>query len=220
MWYHDKKKLEASTLNSIGGGYHWPGRVTGIINIDGRSINVEGKGARQRYYAENYSSVEAAGWHDWMWFHFDEMFGALDEMKTSKHKMMGLYVIDEKLYFTEGSFDVQHHDWAYLPGYGSFLPTRYKVTMDVDAGRLEFTCQIVGSSVWGKTEPPDAPFVMLDWDRVEGVFTYADGRKTVLSNGAGANMIRQWRPFPSVFAPNLGASMGEVGKDRFAVLGT
>ena len=38
MWYHDKKKLEAYTPHSVGGGYYWAGLVKGTLIMDGRDI--------------------------------------------------------------------------------------------------------------------------------------------------------------------------------------
>jgi hypothetical protein len=165
--------------------------------MDGREIKIKGKGARQRYYASDYSSEEVAAWHDWPWFHFDEVFGCLDDMKMTKHKVMGIYLADEKQYFSDGDFDIEHQDWAYLPQLGAFIPTRFKMTIEMEAGVLEVTADTVGTYVWATTEPPDSPFAMLDWDNLKGAFTYKDGRKRTLTNGRGGSMIRQWRPYPS-----------------------
>ena len=199
MWYHDKKKLEAYTPHSIGGGYFWPGTVEGTLTIEGREIRISGKGGRQRYYAKDYCSDEVGGWHDWTWFHFDELFGCLDEMKRSKHKVMSLHLIDENHFLPDGSFDIEHHDWAYLRELGVFIPTRYKVTVETEAGFLEMTADVVGTYCWGVTEVPDSPFAMLDFDKLDGTFTYKDGRKRTLTNGRGGTVIRQWRPYPNIY---------------------
>ena len=63
------------------------------------------------------------------------MFGCLDEMKYSNFKLMSLYLVDEKKFTQVGSFNIEHYDWAYVrPPLGTFVPTRYKVTMETDAG--------------------------------------------------------------------------------------
>ena len=209
MWYCDRPKdkkdvLRRTTPNSIGGGYFWPGPVEGTMTINGRQIKVRGKGGRQRYYALNYSSEEVGGWHDWMWVHFDEAHGCVEEMKVSKYKVMSLYLNDEKLYFPNGSFDIEHHDWAFHPLLGTLIPTRYKVTMETEAGVLQMTGDVVGSRAWAATEVPDSPFAMLDWDNVQGTFTYKDGRKRTLTNGMAGNVIRLWRPYPSPYLPGAG----------------
>ena len=199
MWYHDKKKLEAYTTHSIGGGYFWPGTVEGTLTIEGREVRIHGKGGRQRYYAKDYCSDEVGGWHDWTWFHFDEVFGCLDELKLSKYKEMSLYLVDKKQYFQAGSFNIEHHDWAYLRELGVFIPTRYKVTVETEAGFLEMAADVVGTYCWAVTEVPDSPFAMLDFDKLDGTFTYNDGRKRTLTNGRGGTVIRQWRPYPNIY---------------------
>jgi len=45
---------------------------------------------------------------------------------------------------------------------------------------------------------PDSPTTLLDWDKVDGTFTYRDGRTRTLTNGLGGTLIRQWKPYPSV----------------------
>ncbi len=134
-----------------------------------------------------------------MWFHFDEMFGSLDEMKDSKHKDISLYLIDEKQYVPAGEFNIEHHDWAFDPTSGAFIPTRYNVTIETEAGVLEMTANAVSCYVAsGIGEAPDSPTTLLDWDKVDGTFTYKDGRTKTLTNGLGGTLIRQWKPYPGV----------------------
>lgn len=208
MWYNDQPKDKANnevlrkyTPNSIGGGYFWPGPVEGTLTIDGKEIRVKGAGGRQRYYALNYSQDEVGGWHDWNWFHFDEMHGCLEEMKTTNYKVMSLYMHDKELYFPNGKFDIEHQDWALHTLLEAMVPTRYKQTIETDEGVLVITGDVIGSRVWASNKMPDCPFTMLDWENVHGVFTYNDGRKQTLTNGVAGNLIRQWRPYPSPYLP-------------------
>jgi len=203
LWYYDKKELRAPTPHSLGGGYFWPGIVEGTLTVDGRTVRIKGKGARQRYYAADYCSEEVGGWHDWTWFHFDELFGCLEEMKRTKYKVMSLYLLDGERYLPDGRFNVEHHDWAYLHQIGCFIPGRYLITMETEAGTLEITADVVGSYCWAVTDVPDAPFAILDWDNLQGSFTYKDGRKKALTNGRGGTVIRQWRPYPNIFMTGL-----------------
>jgi hypothetical protein len=71
-----------------------------------------------------------------------------------------------------------------------------------DAGELVLTGTVVGSRIWASTEPPDCPFTMLDWENVEGTFTYKHGRTQTLTNGVAGNLVRQWRPYPSPYLPD------------------
>ncbi len=211
MWYHDKKKLEVYTPHSIAYGYHWAGRIEGKLIFGDRKVEIKGAAVRERYYAVDTCPAEVGGWHDWMWFHFDEMFGCLDEMKVSKHKVVSLYLLDEKRYLPDGNFNIEHHDWAYLRPIGAFIPTRYKVTVETEAGVLEMTANVVGGLSWGVTEVPDAPTTKLYWDKIDGTFTYKDGRKRTLTNGLGGTLIRQWKSYPDIFSPELFGEAPQVG---------
>lgn len=200
-WY-GKEKPQAFTAHSVAYGYFWAGYVEGVLTVDGRDIRVKGKGARERVFQHDSSPSEVASWHEWIWFHFDEAFGTMDETKISKNKDGSLYLIDEKEYLHYRDFDIEHHDWAYHPELGAFVPTRYKVRVETEAGLLEFTGKVVGSAVWAVTGAvPDFPFALLHWESAEGTFTYKDGRKRTLTNGRAHNITRQWKPYPRTYSP-------------------
>ena len=195
-WY-GKETPQTYTPHVISYGYIWPGTVEGTLTVQGREVEIRGAGQRERYISVDACPAEVGAWHDWLWFHFDEMSGNLDEMKISKHKDMSLYLNDEKLYFPAGDFRIDHHDWAYNPPTGAFIPTRYEVTVETGAGVLEFTATAVGGYAPSAVgESPDSPTTLLDWERVDGTFTYPDGRTRRLTNGLGGTLIRQWKPYP------------------------
>jgi hypothetical protein len=198
MWYC-KERPGVFTAHSISYGYIWAGRVEGTLTIQGKEVHVKGAGQRERYIAVDACPAEVGAWHDWMWFHFDELFGSLDEMKDTKHKDVALYLVDEERYLPAGEFNVEHHDWAFDPTSAAFIPTRYKVTVETEAGVLEIAANAVSCYVAsGIGEPPDSPTTLLDWDKVDGTFTYRDGRTRTLTNGLGGTLIRQWKPYPNV----------------------
>ena len=198
MWY-GKEQPGVFTAHSISYGYIWAGRVEGTLTIQGKKVRVKGAGQRERYIAVDACPAEVGAWHDWMWFHFDEMFGSLDEMKDTKHKDVALYLVDEQHYLPAGDFTIEHHDWAFDPTSQAFIPTRYKVTIETEVGVLQMTANAVSCYVAsGIGAPPDSPTTLLDWDKVEGTFTYHDGRTRTLTNGLGGTLIRQWKPYPGV----------------------
>jgi hypothetical protein len=135
-WY-GKEKAQAFTPHSISYGYFWSGSIEGTLTIQGRKVGIKGAGVRERYYAVDTCPAEVGGWHDWLWFHFDEMSGALDEMKISQNKDISLYLTDEKEYFQTGNFEIKHFEWAYLPSSGVFIPTHYEVSIETEAGVLD-----------------------------------------------------------------------------------
>jgi hypothetical protein len=204
-WY-GKEKPSSLTQHSIAYGYNWSGRVEGMLSLDGRTIRIRGKGIRERYVAVDTSAAEIGGWEDWMWFHFDEVFGSMYEMKLGS-KDMSLYLVDDNEYCPAGSFNIEHQGWAYLPALGAFIPTRYAITMETEAGVLEMAANAVGATPWGVTgKVPDAPVVTLNFDKVEGTFSYKDGRKRTLTNGMGGTSIRLWKPYPSILLSDIVAA--------------
>ncbi|WP_105972516.1 hypothetical protein [Streptomyces geranii] len=198
MWY-GKETPQTYVPHSISYGYIWAGKVEGTLTVQGKKVEIRGAGQRERYYAVDACPAEVGAWHDWLWFHFDELSGNLDEMKLSRHKDMALYLNEEKRYVQAGDFRIDHHDWAYNPATGTFVPTRYQVTMETEAGVLQFTGSAVGSHAASSVgESPDSPTILLDWPRIEGTFTHSDGRQQTLTNGLGGTLIRQWKPYPDL----------------------
>jgi hypothetical protein len=218
-WY-GKEKPSYLTPHSIAYGYNWSGVVEGKLTIDGREINIKGAGIRERYIAVDSSAAEIGGWEDWMWFHFDEVYGSMYEMKLGNKDMSLNILYGEGIqYFSEGSFEIEHQEWAYLRALGAFIPTVYKIKMQVLLGTLEFTAKAVGATVWGVTNiGPSTPVATLNWDKLEGVFTYNDGTKQVLTNGFGGTSIRQIKPYPSIFAPELSFDDPLLNGKRYTTL--
>ena len=200
-WY-GKEEPQAFSPHSIAYGYFWPGIVEGTLTIDGRKIRVRGKGGRERTYMPDSCPAESGAWHEWIWFHFDELFGTLHEMKISQFKDGSLFLVDEQEYVPYRTFDIEHHDWAYHRGLGAFIPTRYRVTVETEAGVLEMGSRVVGAALWAVTGAvPDFPFALLHWDEVRGTFTGRDGRRRTLTGGRAANIARQWKPYPRILTP-------------------
>lgn len=203
LWY-GKEKPSYLTAHSIAYGYNWSGKVEGTLTIEGKKINIKGAGIRERYIAVDSSAAEIGGWEDWMWFHFDEVFGSMYEMKMGM-KDMALNLVEEKEYFPVGNFNIEHHDWAFVPALGAFMPMLYKITMEVEAGTLEFTAKAIGATVWGVTgKVPSTPVCTLNWDKPQGTFTYKNGHKKILTNGFGGTSVRQFKAYPDVLTLGLG----------------
>jgi len=205
MWY-GKEKPSLHTLHNRSWGYMSSGTVEGTLTIEGREVKIKGKGARDRWWALDVDMGEVGGWPDWMWFHFDEVKGEMVEMKLGKCKDLAIYLIDEKKYIPAGVLNIEHYDWAYHRALGVFIPTRYRVTVETEAGVLEFATNVVGCTVWAATgDVPDVAFLTLAWDKLDGTFTYKDGRKRTLTNGIGGTQNAIWKPYPPIttFIPEL-----------------
>lgn len=205
------------TQHSVTYGYNCSGRVTGTLTIDGKTINVRGAGIRERYVATDSSPAEIGGWEDWGWFHFDEVFGSMYDMRLGMKDQV-ITLVDEQLYLPAGKMDIQHEEWAYMPQYGGFIPTVYKVSIETEAGVLNMRAHAANVRTWGVTgKCPDNPVATIEWDTVEGTFTYTDGTVKELSNGFGDVSIRQWRAYPSLIPP-VGMYGGINKEERFTTL--
>lgn len=196
-WY-GKEKPQTYTPHCIAYGYFWAGTVEGTLNIKGKKVGFKGAGVRERYYAVDTCPAEVGGWHDWFWFHFDELSGAFDEMKYVAHKDMSIYLTREQQLIPDGNFEIKHSEWAYYPTSGVFIPTRYDVVATTAAGVLQVSAEVVNAyPASGIRDVPDSPTILLDFQDIHGTFTFKDGRKIILTNGLGGTLIRQWRPYPN-----------------------
>ena len=215
LWY-GREKPSHLTQHSVTYGYNCSGRVEGTLTIDNRTIHVKGAGIRERYVATDSSAAEIGGWEDWGWFHFDEVFGSMYDMRLGiKDQVINL--VSENTYLPEGKMDIQHHEWAYMPKYGGFVPTVYKIRIETTEGILDMTAHAVTARTWGVTgKCPDNPVATLQWGKVEGTFTYKDGNIKYLTNGFGSMSIRQWRAYPNLIPP-VGAG-GLNKEERFTTL--
>lgn len=216
-WY-GKEEPSFLTPHSIAYGYNWSGTVEGTLTLPDRTVAFTGKGIRERYVAVDSSAAEIGGWEDWAWFHFDEAFGSMCDMKLGQ-KDSSLNLPDEGLFYASPEFEITHHDWAYLPQLGAFIPTHYEVRFEVEAGVLEFTSDVVGATVWGVTNtPPSTPVSTLNWAKLKGTFTYRDGRVVTLTNGYGGVSNRQIKPYPDLFGAQLGALGSTEATGRMTTL--
>jgi len=210
LWY-GREKPSYLTQHSVTYGYNCCGRVTGTITVDGKKIKVEGAGIRERYVATDSSAPEIGGWEDWGWFHFDEAFGSMYEFRLGmKDQVVNLTC--ENIYLPEGEMEIQHHEWAYMPKYGGFVPTVYKIKIETNEGVLEIIAHVANARTWGVTgKYPDNPVAALLFGKVEGTFTFKNGKVKKLTNGFGAMSIRQWRAYPSLIPP---ITAGNINKEE------
>ena len=149
LWY-GREKPSHLTQHSVTYGYNCCGRVEGTLIIDGKEIHVKGAGIRERYVAVDSSAAEIGGWEDWGWFHFDEVFGSMYDMRLgSKDQVVTL--IDKNKYLPDGKLDIEHHEWAYMPKYGGFIPTVYKIRIETEEGVLDIVAHAANARTWGMT---------------------------------------------------------------------
>lgn len=217
LWY-GREKPSYLTPHSIAYGYNWSGRIEGKLTLQGREIAVKGKGIRERYIAVDSSAAEIGGWEDWGWFHFDEVFGSMYEMKLSQKDMV-LNLAEEGQFFPAGGFTIEHDDWAWLRALGAFIPTRYRVRMEVEGRGAGVHRQRGRRHGLGRHgDRAQHPRRHAELGRGRGDVTYRDGRTKTLTNGMGGMSIRQWKPYPDVFGAALGSAAGLTETGRMTTL--
>lgn len=91
-----KEKSRTFAPHIVVYGYYCSGRIDGTLTIGEHKVRIKGSGVRERVYGVSACPAEGGGWHDLIWFHFDEMFGCVDEMKCSKFKLMSQSFLIEK----------------------------------------------------------------------------------------------------------------------------
>ena len=215
-WYGRENPIYL-TPHAIAYGYNWSGRIEGTLTMGDKVIKLEGAALRERYVAVDQDAAEIGGWEDWMWFHFDDVWGGFYDYKFSGTNGVAINLDGGKEYYPAGDAIIEHHEWAYHPRLGAFVPTRYKVRLEVEAGVLEMSGNIVESKLWGMRGGggvPDAPLYTHNFDRLDGTFTYKDGRVVTLENGVGGGCVRIWKQYPSVLMPQFAGEQAKGYDDR------
>ena len=216
LWY-GRETPSALTQHSITYGYNWSGDVEGEAVIDGRAVHVRGKGLRERYVAVDSSAAELGAWEDWGFICFNELHCSLYDMRAGM-KDFAFYDLEDDAYYPEGKLTIEHEDWAFLRTLDGFIPTTYKIRIEVETGVLEMEAHAVNASTWGVTyQAPDNPVATLKFGGIKGRFVYHDGRVKELTGGMGDMSIRQWHAYPNILPRELYSDEVKTG-EKFETL--
>lgn len=211
LWY-GREKPSYLTQHSITYGYNWSGDAEGEIEIDGKPIQVKGKGLRERYVAVDSSAAELGAWEDWGFVCFNELHCSLYDMRAGM-KDFAFYDLEDGRYYPEGKLRIEHEDWAFLRALDGFIPTTYKIRIEVETGVLEIEAHAENASTWGVTyKVPDNPVATLKFGKINGKFTYKDGRVKTLTGGMGDMSIRQWHAYPNILPRELYSDEVKTGE--------
>lgn len=177
--------------------------MDGVIVLNGKTIKVNGLGIRERYVAVDSCAAEIGGWEDWGWVAFNEVHSSMYEMRLGM-KDFSLYDLVSGKYCPEGNLTINHEDWVFLRELGGFIPTTYKISIEVDSGTYSIEAHVCNATTWGATHKvPENPVATLTFDKVVGSFTDKDGKIRVLTGGRGTMSIRQWHPYPNILPSEL-----------------
>ena len=216
LWY-GREKPSHLTQHSITYGYNWVGDVEGTLYLQGRPVHVRGIGIRERYVAVDSCAAELGGWEDWGWIGFNEMHASLYDMRLGM-KVFSLFDLQTDGHYPEGKLSITHEDWAFMHELDGFIPTVYRIRMEVADGVLEARAQVCNATTWGVThQVPDYPVATLIFDEVAGSFTGADGSVRPLTGGRGVLSIRQWHAYPNILPRELYSDEQRHG-ERFDTL--
>lgn len=202
LWY-GREEPSLLTQHSVTYGYNWAGDVEGSLFIRGKEVKVKGLGIRERYVAVDSSAAELGGWEDWGWVSFNEIHSSLYDMRLGM-KDFAVYDLQTQKYYPEGKMTIVHEDWAFVREYDGFIPSTYKIKIEVEDGIYQAEAHVGNVTTWGVTfKVPDYPVATLTFDSVEGSFTYKDGTVKKLSGGRGTISVRQWHAYPNLLPREL-----------------
>lgn len=202
LWY-GREKPSYLTQHSITYGYNWAGDAEGAIWLKGKKICVKGLGIRERYVAVDSSAAELGGWEDWGWVAFNEIHSSLYDMRLGM-KDFSVYDLQTKKHYPEGKMTIQHEEWAFMRELDGFIPTVYRIRMELEDGVYEVKAHVCNATTWGVTfQVPDNPVATLTFDTVEGRFTGSDGSVRRLTGGRGVLSVRQWHAYPNILPREL-----------------
>lgn len=202
LWY-GREKPSYLTQHSVTYGYNWAGDVAGEIVLKGKKIRVSGTGQRERYVAVDSSAAELGGWEDWGYITFHEIHSSMYDMRLGM-KDFSVYDLQTKKHYPEGRMEIEHEDWVFVRELDGFMPTVYKIKIEVEDGVYEVKAHTGNIRCWGATKKvPENPVGSITYDRVEGTFTGRDGTVRTLTGGRGAMSVRQWHAYPRILPQEL-----------------
>lgn len=195
LWY-GRERPSYLTRHSITYGYNWAGAVDGEIVLKGKRVKVSGLGIRERYVAVDSCAAEIGGWEDWGWVSFNEIHSSMYDMRLG-NKDFAMYDLDKGRYYPEGRMSIVHEDWSFLRELDGFIPSVYRISIEVDDGIYDVTARVCNATTWGATHSvPDNPVATLTYGDVQGSFTDRKGSVRRLTGGRGVMSIRQWHEYP------------------------
>lgn len=202
LWY-GREKPSFLTQHSITYGYNWAGAVEGEITLQGKNIKVTGLGIRERYVAVDSCAAEIGGWEDWGWIGFNEIHSSMYDMRLGM-KDFAVYDLENKRYYPEGKLNIEHEDWVFFRELDGFIPATYKITIEVEDGKLEIEAKVCNATTWGATHKvPENPVATLTYGQVSGIFRHKNGTVRHLTGGRGTMSIRQWHAYPYILPREL-----------------
>lgn len=106
---------------------------------------------------------------------------------------------------------LNYENWAFFRELGGFIPTLYKLKIELQDAVLEAEAIVCNATTWGATHKvPENPVATLTFGEVTGRIIVPDGNVRSLTGGRGVLSIRQWHPYPYILPPDL---YGEIERN-------
>lgn len=216
LWY-GREKPSYLTPHSVTYGYNWSGDVEGEFTYRGKTVRVKGTGQRERYAAVDSSAAELGAWEDWGFITFREVYSSMYDMKLGM-KDFAVYDMENDRYYPEGELVIEHEDWVFLRELDGFIPSQYKIRIEVEDGTFQFQAHVGNARTWGVIfRVPECPVATLIFDSAEGCFIRKDGSVRKLTDGRGTISVRQWHEYPRILPRELYLDEEKYG-ERFETL--
>ncbi len=160
-------------------GYEIFSTVEGVFVSSGNIVQLNGYGLLEHFWADRWIPKDA-GNMDFVWFHFDELYGLLTSIDD--YTDGGIYLMREEQYLVVDNFSIEYLDWAYNPAKRFFVPIEISLSAITSNGTLEVFGQVQGfQHMASATEP----YYNISNIRMNGTFTYLNGTIMTLTNGTG-----------------------------------
>ncbi|MHA1362408.1 MAG: hypothetical protein ACTSP1_07715 [Candidatus Freyarchaeota archaeon] len=211
FWGGEKNAVCEITENTRVSGIETLSNFEGNVIIDGKEIEVQGRGLFERVWIGSLNFLEIR-LVDWIVANFDQMYTFLCHVESDAsdgrpfHFETGtVHLVMEDDYMVAKKLEVIPEKWVYLRSAYRFIPYTQRVKVETDKGSLEMMATL---SMY--PQPIDEPrrienltinnitgWSALFYDapvKLEGKFTYKNGKTVKLTNGVGINEVLRILP--------------------------
>lgn len=209
-WGNQRGGLCAVTDTTRVAGVESLSDVTGTLTVQGREIQVEGRGLFEHVWFERLGFFEIRVMN-WLYANFDQLYLYLCHCESDAgdgrpfHFETGdVYLILDDELMIANNFEFEPKSWVFVEQVRRFIPLEQTVKVGTDRGTLHMTValsnyiQLIQNRRLETMRMRNIPgWGVLFYDApvtIKGEFTYTDGNTIALTNGKGINELIRLRP--------------------------
>jgi hypothetical protein len=194
-WQHSEKGILTGFESFV--------EATGSANIFGEKLDIRGRGNFE-HVSMSYLEMMGMRAADWIVMNFDEAYAfcyrnlSITEDQHLRHVFTGaIYLIEERKLLNLKEMEVRWSNWVYAPSAYRFIPASYEIKGETEEGVFKAYMSPAAPPAWYVHRRDENRYTdYIDgwyfayWDalcKVEGTFTYKNGRVINLTNGMGVN---------------------------------